>query len=103
MLLVSFSSTVPPVGHVALASASTSAPVSSATPATMRTNSWYCSFLAPHSVSLLHWPTAHLPPSTATPTRPSTAARPALLGAAVRPAVRHPADQAHLCPPLPLP
>ena len=98
MLEVSFSSTVPPPGQQASFSASMSLPVPSVIAAAVRTKSWNCSFLATKSVSELTSTIAPLLPSTATPTRPSAAVRPAFLAAAARPLVRSQSIAASMSP-----
>src|SRR3954454_21952684 len=88
MLSVSFSATVPPSGYFDAPSVSTSLPCCSASLATLRTKSWNSSFLATKSVSEFTSTTAPRLPSTATPTRPSAAVRPAFFAAAASPLAR---------------
>src|SRR6185369_6924439 len=98
MFSVSFSWTVPPSGYWAAPSAPMSVPCCSASCATFFTKSWNSSFLATKSVSEFTSTTAPRLPSTATPTRPSDAVRPAFLAAADRPLARSQSMAASMSP-----
>ena len=75
-----------------------SLPVVSTSFDTSRTKPWNWSFLATKSVSELTSTTAPRVPSTATPTRPSAAVRPAFLAAADRPLARSQSTDASMSP-----
>ena len=74
------------------------APTPSATPVTLRTKSWNCSFLATKSVWLLTSTAVPLVPSTATPTRPSAAVRLDFFAAVARPLARSRSTAASISP-----